>query len=369
MSYDVNELSHDLRLLEAFLFAATEPQSEAELAERLPEGCDIPALLAELAERYGGHGIALKRVAGKWAFRTAEDLAPHLRIEKKVPRKPSRAAVETLSILAYHQPVTRAEVEEIRGVAVSKGSFDVLLEAGWIKPVGRRRTPGRPVTWGTTDLFMEHFGLASLADLPGIDELKAAGLLDTRPASVISGNISSNGDDLPEPIGEDDEMPPPLEADDAPRDGLTVVETVAQPEEFDDSERAIETGDDPADEEADQEDMAASEQSGSLEAHVDTQEDTGEDTQDETGDDAWEDLEARAPEGDSGDAAERNGQHHDKGYDEDREDAGTVEPSSNGDGEPTLGSAAAGVEPAPEPTMADTAPAFATESVSSMERE
>lgn len=209
----MTDTSQDLRLLEAFLFAADEPQSEASLAERLPEGCNVPALLKELAEKFDGHGVVLKRVAGKWAFRTAEDLAPHLRIEKNVARKPSRAAIETLAIISYHQPVTRAEVEQIRGVAVSKGSFDVLLEAGWIKPVGRRRTPGRPVTWGTTDMFLEHFGLSGLADLPGVDELKAAGLLDTRPASVISGNIS-NGTRLRDPIEDDEEAIPPLEAGD-----------------------------------------------------------------------------------------------------------------------------------------------------------
>ena len=128
------------------------------------------------------------RVAGKWSLRTAEDLSPHLRIERKVSRKPSRAAVESLAIISYHQPVTRSEVEEIRGVSVSKGSFDVLLEAGWIKPVGRRRTPGRPTTWGTTPVFLEEFGLDSLADLPGVDELKASGLLDTRPAGTIIGD-------------------------------------------------------------------------------------------------------------------------------------------------------------------------------------
>lgn len=209
----MTDISHDLRILEAFLFAADEPQSEDSLAERLPEGSDVPSLLKELAGSYDGHGVVLKRVAGKWAFRTAEDLAPHLRIEKNVARKPSRAAIETLAIISYHQPVTRAEVEQIRGVAVSKGSFDVLLEAGWIKPVGRRRTPGRPVTWGTTEMFLEHFGLSGLADLPGMDELKAAGLLDVRPASVISGNVS-NGSRLPDPIEEDEEAIPPLDAGD-----------------------------------------------------------------------------------------------------------------------------------------------------------
>jgi segregation and condensation protein B len=199
----------DLRLVEALLFAAGEPLDEAAIAAHLPEGTDLPAVLAELAGQYAGRGVNLRRVAGKWVFRTAEDLAPRLRIEKVVPRKLSRAAVETLAILAYHQPVTRAEVEEIRGVAISKGTFDVLLEAGWIRPVGRRRTPGRPVTWGTTEAFLSEIGLDSLADLPGMDELKASGLLDARPASVIlgPGAVAESGPEAEEegdePLGED----------------------------------------------------------------------------------------------------------------------------------------------------------------------
>ena len=182
-------MKHDLRLMEAILFAASEPVDEDALAERFAEGTDVATLIDELAATYAGRGVALVRVAGGWCFRTAEDLAGHMRIERKVTRKPSRAAVETLAVIAYHQPVTRSEVEEIRGVAASRGTFDILLEAGWIRPVGRRRTPGRPVTWGTTDGFLAHFGLSGLADLPGIDELKATGLLDTRPASAIIGSV------------------------------------------------------------------------------------------------------------------------------------------------------------------------------------
>ena len=211
----MSESPHELRLLEALLFAATEPQTEEALAERLPDDADLPALLEELGGHYEGRGVTLSRVASKWAFRTAQDLAPHLRIEKKIPRKPSRAAIETLAIISYHQPVTRSEVEEIRGVAVSKGSFDVLLEAGWIRPMGRRRTPGRPVTWGTTESFLDQFGLNSLADLPGVDELKASGLLDTRPASAIVGGpgsaMNGNVDVLPAAILDDDEEAPPLD--------------------------------------------------------------------------------------------------------------------------------------------------------------
>ena len=208
----------ELRLLEAMLFAAVEPVDEDVLISRLPEGVDVPALLHELSEQYAARGVNLTRVAGRWAFRTAGDLAPHLRIEVKVPRKLSRAAVETLAIIAYHQPVTRGEVEEIRGVALSRGTLDVLLEAGWIKPVGRRRTPGRPATWGTTPRFLEHFSLNSLGDLPGVEELKAAGLLDSRPIQTIFGQVAEQ--DMPARDGEagdadpDDEAAPPLASDD-----------------------------------------------------------------------------------------------------------------------------------------------------------
>ena len=181
-------MKHDLRLMEAILFAASEPVDEAALAERFAQDTDVAALIDELAAAYAERGVNLVRVAGGWCFRTAEDLAGHMRVERKVTRKPSRAAVETLAVIAYHQPATRSEVEEIRGVAASRGTFDILLEAGWIRPVGRRRTPGRPVTWGTTDEFLVHFGLSGLADLPGVDELRATGLLDTRPASVIVGS-------------------------------------------------------------------------------------------------------------------------------------------------------------------------------------
>ena len=141
----------------------------------------MPALLRELAESYAGRGVNLVRLAGGWAFRTAPDLAPQLRIERPVARKLSRAAVETLAVIAYHQPVTRAEIEEIRGVALGKGTLDTLMEAGWVRPKGRRMTPGRPLLWVTTTGFLAHFGLDALGDLPAIDELRAAGLLDLTP--------------------------------------------------------------------------------------------------------------------------------------------------------------------------------------------
>lgn len=171
-----------IRLLEALLFASAEPRSAADLARYMPEEADVEDLLGELQQLYANRGVTLRRVGDGWAFRTSEDLAGKLRIERQVTRKLSRAAVETLAIVAYHQPVTRAEVEEIRGVSLNKGTLDVLLEADWIRPRGRRQTPGRPVTWGTTQAFLDHFGLSSVKDLPGIEELKAAGLIDQRPA-------------------------------------------------------------------------------------------------------------------------------------------------------------------------------------------
>lgn len=168
-----------LRILEALLFAASEPLAEEYLAAHLRTGEDVAALLEELKGFYASRGINLTRVAGKWAFRTAEDLAYLLERHATEERKLSRAALETLSIIAYHQPVTRAEIEEIRGVQTSKGTLDVLLETGWIRPRGRRRAPGKPITYGTTDAFLAHFGLDAIKDLPGLAELKGAGLLDS----------------------------------------------------------------------------------------------------------------------------------------------------------------------------------------------
>jgi segregation and condensation protein B len=183
----VNIRAQQLRLVEALLFAAAEPLTDEILAQRLGEAADIPALLRDLAEHYAGRGVNLVRLAGGWAFRTASDLAPALRIERPVARKLSRAAVETLAVIAYHQPVTRAEIEEIRGVGLGKGTIDTLMEAGWVRPKGRRMSPGRPLLWVTTPGFLAHFGLDSLRDLPAIDELRAAGLLDLTPPVLGEG--------------------------------------------------------------------------------------------------------------------------------------------------------------------------------------
>ncbi len=175
-----------LRMVEALLFASSEPLSLEELTLRLPDGTDVLSLVEELQKTYATRGVNLVRVAGKWCFRTAEDLAYLMQRNVEEQRKLSRAALETLAIIAYHQPVTRAEIEEIRGVSTSKGTLDVLLETTWIRMRGRRRTPGRPVTYGTTDQFLIHFGLENVKDLPGLEELKGAGLLDSAvPASFL----------------------------------------------------------------------------------------------------------------------------------------------------------------------------------------
>jgi segregation and condensation protein B len=174
----------ELRLLEALLFASTEPLDQAALAKRMPDGVDIKAALAQLQADYALRGVNLVRVANKWTFRTASDLSWLMTRESTETRRLSRAAIEMLAIIAYHQPVTRAEIEDIRGVVTSKGTLDVLLETGWIRP--RRKTPGRPLTFGTTEAFLSQFSLEALGDLPGLEELKGTGLLDSRLPSGFS---------------------------------------------------------------------------------------------------------------------------------------------------------------------------------------
>lgn len=174
--------SKNLRLLEAILFAAHEPLTTAALHDRMPNGTDVGGLLMSLQGHYADRGIHLVNIQGQWAFRTARDLAGDLKMEKQVSRNLSRAAMETLSIIAYHQPVTRAEIENIRGVSTNKGTLDVLMEMGWIKPGRRRETLGRPLTWVTCAAFLDHFSLDAITDLPGMDEMKSSGLLDRRPA-------------------------------------------------------------------------------------------------------------------------------------------------------------------------------------------
>jgi segregation and condensation protein B len=171
-------LGEAMRIAEAMLFAAAEPVEEAEIARRMPEGMAVGDVLARLKHDYAARGVNLVRVGRKWLFRTAADLGWLLSKEVIEPRRLSRAALETLAIVAYHQPVTRAEIEDIRGVAISKGTMDVLIETGWVRLRGRRRSPGRPLTYGTTEAFLLHFGLEAIGDLPGLEELKGAGLLD-----------------------------------------------------------------------------------------------------------------------------------------------------------------------------------------------
>ena len=182
-----------LRMTEALLFASSEPIDAKALATSLPSGADVPAILSRLQKLYEERGVTLVCVAEKWQFRTAPDLAFLLRREQPEQKRLSRAAIETLAIVAYHQPVTRAEIEDVRGVALSKGTIDALMEVGWVKIRGRKRTPGRPVTYGTTESFLVQFGLESVNHLPGVDELKAAGFLEAMPPS---------GFDVPAPSDE-----------------------------------------------------------------------------------------------------------------------------------------------------------------------
>jgi segregation and condensation protein B len=188
----VQPRAEELRLLEAMLFASAEPLDEKSLAARLPQGTNVREALVRLQEEYATRGVNLLRIGGKWTFRTANDLSWLLSKETVETRKLSRAAIETLAIIAYHQPVTRAEIEELRGVSTSKGSVDVLLETGWIRPRGRRKSPGRPLTYGTSETFLSHFGLDAVGDLPGLEELKGAGMLDGRLPPGFSVPVPSD---------------------------------------------------------------------------------------------------------------------------------------------------------------------------------
>jgi len=196
--FDAPPPAEQERMVEAILFAAAEPLTLAQLAERLPHGSDPKAALEMLRRRYEGRGVRLARVGPGWALRTAPDLGFLMRREAKETRRLSRAAIETLAIIAYHQPVTRAEIEEVRGVSLSRGTIDILLELEWIKLGRRRKTPGRPVTFVTTAQFLDHFGLESARDLPGVKELRAAGLLDSTPPA---GEAEEDG-----PPNQDDEI-------------------------------------------------------------------------------------------------------------------------------------------------------------------
>jgi segregation and condensation protein B len=282
-----------IRLLEAMLFAASEPLPAAALGKRLPEGANVDELLQELQALYANRGVNLVRHEDRWCFRTSSDLAGRLAIETTVTRKLSRAAIETLAIVSYHQPVTRAEIEEIRGVALSQGTLDKLLEVGWIKPKGRRQTPGRPVTWVTTDAFLDHFGLESLEALPGVEELKAAGLLDARPAistlgagvmAAMQGGSVGNGDD--EESDDEEETANGSDPFELPgeRDASNENEGDEKEESSDEADEGDDVEDDGDDEDSDDADEDASDdddEDGSSDEDEDLDDDAGENGDDE----------------------------------------------------------------------------------------
>jgi segregation and condensation protein B len=189
-------LAEAARMAEAIVFASAEPVTEKQLAARLPEGVDVIAAMAELQQIYARRGVNLVRVANAWAFRTAGDLSFLMNRDAIQQKKLSRAALEVLAIIAYHQPVTRAEIEDIRGVETSKGTLDTLMETEWVRMRGRRRTPGRPVTYGTTEKFLDHFALEEIRDLPGMEELKGAGLLSARMPSNFSVPLPPSDPDV-----------------------------------------------------------------------------------------------------------------------------------------------------------------------------
>ncbi|MEM9733750.1 MAG: SMC-Scp complex subunit ScpB [Pseudomonadota bacterium] len=195
---DAPDTLHLVRMVEAMIFASSTPVLQKALAARLPEGTDVKALLAEVRAAYANRGVNLVRIGDAWAFRTADDLSFLLQAEAVETRRLSKAALEVLAIIAYHQPVTRAEIEEIRGVVTSKGTLDVLMETGWVRMRGRRKTPGRPVTYGTTPEFLDHFGLEQIRDLPGLDELKGSGLLQSQVPASFAVPVPTDDDALQE---------------------------------------------------------------------------------------------------------------------------------------------------------------------------
>lgn len=275
-----------MRLIEALLFASPEPLTVNAIRERMPDDADVGGLLMELQKIYEGRGVALLNMEGHWAFRTAADLADALSMKKDIQRKLSKAAMETMAIVAYHQPVTRPEIENIRGVAISNGTLDVLMECGWVKPGRRRETPGRPLTWVTTPAFLDHFGLTALTDLPGMDELKSSGLLDARPAiDVTTGSLFGAEDEmLAEDLNDsdfDDE-----EDDDAYDASANEVTEVAVAEEDASEDEEASEGDNS--EEDDEE--SADEESDELDEEDSDDDDSDDDEEDEG--EAWDDLEA-----------------------------------------------------------------------------
>jgi len=242
MTDQTEKMLEHCRMVEAILFASEKPLSVEEIIERVPDGVDVETHIATLLADYATRGVKLAQVANKYMFRTADDLSFLLRREIDEPRKLSRAAVETLAIIAYHQPVTRAEIEDIRGVTISKGTLDVLMEAEWVRLLGRRKTPGRPVTYGTTEEFLVHFGIESIKDLPGLQELKAAGLLD----SVDSALDKMGGMPLPGESSEPDEDDGQIDLEEAiaqtERDAIESSEKETSEEKTQPTEVSVLTG-------------------------------------------------------------------------------------------------------------------------------
>lgn len=285
----------DLRLVEAILFASSTAVTVQQIAERFPEERVklIPDVLEMLKEHYAARGVNLVQRERRWAFRTSADLGDQMRLEKEQPKKFTRAAMETMAIVAYHQPVTRAEIENIRGVATSPGALDALMEAGWIKPGKRREVPGRPVTWLSTQAFLDHFGLEKLEDLPGMDDLKAAGLLDKRPAieamptADLFGDDENKDDDMdPNEVTDEDLIGKQESDDDESGFEGDNTETVSaadggdEDDDFDDEDYDDEDGDDDADEDSDDED-ADDEDSDDGDDDSDDDEDYGDDDEDD----------------------------------------------------------------------------------------
>ena len=282
-----------LRLIEALLFASPEPLTVNAIRERMPEDADVGGLLMELQRIYEGRGVSLLNMDGHWAFRTSADLADALSMKKDIQRKLSKAAMETLAIVAYHQPVTRPEIENIRGVAISNGTLDVLMECGWVKPGRRRESPGRPLTWVTTPAFLDHFGLTALNDLPGMDELKSSGLLDARPAiDVTTGSLFGAEDemlaeDLNDSDIDDEEDDDAYEASEEEDEEVTASEEISEDEESDEMDEEASDEDDSEDDE-DFDD----EESDELDEEDSDEEDSDDDDEDEGEGEAWDDLEA-----------------------------------------------------------------------------
>lgn len=299
----------DVRLVEAMLFASATAISEGQIAERFPADRVklIPDVLEYLRQHYESRGVVLVQREKRWALRTATDLGDQLRLEKEQPKKFTRAAMETMAVVAYHQPVTRAEIENIRGVATSPGALDALMEAGWIKPGKRREVPGRPVTWLSTQAFLDHFGLEKLGDLPGMEELKAAGLLDKRPAieAMPTADMFDNADTAREMADPQEVTDEDLIGDSAPSvEEDEDADTVAQEGDDEDMDEEDTGGEDDLDDEDEKDDDndADDEDDGEFAddgEETDTDDSDDEDLDDESDEDDDDDYDADGEDEDS----------------------------------------------------------------------